>query len=86
MTALAISLRCLKHPLTVTCILVLLLNDHLLKGTIPSILTGKLSDFAGLFFFPFLFAALLGLGLDRARVNRILKKMPPVQLVAKEVS
>jgi len=33
-------------------LLLLLLNDHILKYTFPSILTGKLSDFAGLFIFP----------------------------------
>lgn len=31
------------------------INDHFLKGSkFPSILTGKISDFCGLFFFPFL--------------------------------
>jgi len=28
------------------------LNDHLLKGLFPGMVTGKLSDFAGLVFFP----------------------------------
>ncbi len=57
---LARSLRALGHPLTAACVLLLLLNDHLLKAISPSPLTGKLSDFAGLFFFPFLLAAFLG--------------------------
>jgi hypothetical protein len=35
-------------------IVVLILNDHVLKGNAPGWLTGKLSDFAGLLFFPFL--------------------------------
>ena len=30
------------------------LNDHYLKWAYPSVLTGKLSDFAGLVFFPLL--------------------------------
>jgi hypothetical protein len=30
----------------------LALNDHLLKGIFPGFITGKLSDFAGLVFFP----------------------------------
>ena len=39
----------------------LAVNDHLLKGAdvLPSILTGKISDFAGIFFFPLLLTALL---------------------------
>ena len=28
------------------------LNDHVLKGAFPGLITGKLSDFAGLVFFP----------------------------------
>ena len=46
------SLACLQHPLTLLSIAILLLNDHVLKVVSPSWLTGKLSDFAGLFFFP----------------------------------
>ncbi len=68
MTCLSVSLRGLKHPLTLTSIGLLLLNDHVLKAAMPSDLTGKLSDLAGLFFFPFLLAALLSLPLDRLRV------------------
>lgn len=59
-----IALRCLQNPLTWLSIILLLLNDHLLKVVAPSWLTGKLSDFAGLFFFPFLLAAALSLLLD----------------------
>ena len=62
------SLRCLSHPLALTSLALLLLNDHWLKQAAPSALTGKLSDFAGLFFFPFLLSALLGLALSRWRV------------------
>jgi hypothetical protein len=42
-------------------ILLLLGNDHLLKGSglLPGWLTGKLSDLAGLFFFPILLVTLL---------------------------
>lgn len=39
---------------------VLVLNDHVLKHVCPSTLTGKLSDFAGLFLFPILAGALAG--------------------------
>ncbi len=50
------SLRCLQHPATWLSIALLLVNDHVLKVLYPSWITGKLSDFAGLFFFPFLLA------------------------------
>jgi hypothetical protein len=67
MKTLDTSLRCLVHPATLSCVLLLLLNDHVLKAAAPSWITGKLSDFAGLFFFPFLLAALLSVVLDRVR-------------------
>jgi hypothetical protein len=51
------SLRCLQQPTTLLSIVLLLLNDHILKIVVPSWLTGKISDFAGLYFFPFLVAA-----------------------------
>lgn len=54
----------LTHPVVVLAIVTLLVNDHVLKGNAPGWLTGKLSDFAGLLFFPFLataFAAVLHL-------------------------
>ncbi len=65
MNAFTISLRALKHPLSLASISLLLLNDHVLKTAAPSILTGKMSDFAGLFFFPFLLAAAISLLSDR---------------------
>src|SRR6187402_3574682 len=40
-------------------LVILLLNDFVLKGLYGNWLTGKLSDFAGLFIFPLFFAALL---------------------------
>src|SRR5688572_15378792 len=48
---------------------VLALNDHVLKGSglLPGVLTGKLSDFAGLIVAPLLLCALLGVRTDRAR-------------------
>jgi hypothetical protein len=50
----------LRHPLPLAAVAVLAVNDHLLKGAhlLPGWLTGKLSDFAGLFFFPVLLVAL----------------------------
>lgn len=60
----------LAHPATLAAVAVLLINDHVLKRLAPSVWTGKLSDFAGLFFFPFLLSAAVVLllrpgGLDR---------------------
>ena len=69
MDTLHIALRCLRHPATLVSIGLLLLNDHVLKAAAPSPLTGKLSDFAGLSFFPFVLAAALSLISDRVRVS-----------------
>lgn len=56
--------RPLLHPVAVLAIAVLLANDHWWKTAWPSWWTGKLSDFAGLTFFP----VLLALGLQALRV------------------
>jgi hypothetical protein len=42
----------LLHPVPIAAIGLLLLNDHFLKAQFPGPLTGKVSDFAGLVFFP----------------------------------
>lgn len=57
----------LAHPLPIAAVVVLAVNDHLLKGAgiLPGWVTGKLSDIAGLFFFPVLLAA-VGRGIARA--------------------
>ncbi len=49
-------MRTFLRPWTVGAVAVLLLNDHVLKGSglLPEVVTGKLSDVAGLFFFPIL--------------------------------
>lgn len=49
----------LTHPIPVLAIGVLLLNDHWLKSEWGHPLTGKLSDVAGLLFFPLLLVALV---------------------------
>lgn len=51
------------HPAVLAAVVVVAVNDHLLKGSglLPGAVTGKLSDVAGLFFFPVLVAALLAL-------------------------
>ena len=49
----------LCHPLPLAAVLLMTVNDHVLKGSgvVPSALAGKLSDLAGLFFFPLVLAA-----------------------------
>jgi len=44
----------LLHPIALVAIAVLLVNDHALKAAYPGWWTGKLSDAAGLSFFPLL--------------------------------
>jgi hypothetical protein len=65
-----VPLACLAHPASLSAVGCLLLNDHVLKGRAPAVLTGKLSDFAGLFFFPYLVGLVLGLA-SRAEPSRV---------------
>ncbi|GAB1819998.1 hypothetical protein [Herbidospora sp. RD11066] len=53
------------HPLTVLALVVLVVNDHVLKAAFPGFVTGKLSDMAGLILFP----PLLDLALRRPKVS-----------------
>lgn len=53
-----IASRTLAHPIAIGAIALLVLNDHVLKAAYPGFVTGKLSDFAGLVFFPLLLAAM----------------------------
>lgn len=55
------SLDLLLRPASVLSIALLALNDHVLKTHTPGFITGKLSDFAGLYFFPFFVFALAAL-------------------------
>lgn len=71
MRSLENSLCCLAHPVSFLSIGLLILNDHVLKIVVPSWLTGKLSDFAGLFFFPFLLAIIFGIAFRRASPKTI---------------
>lgn len=48
----------LLTPLFLLGLSTLLLNDFVLKYEYPNVLTGKLSDFAGLFIFPIFFSAI----------------------------
>ncbi len=56
-----VALRCLAHPWSIAALALLALNDHMWKGAGPGWLTGKVSDVAGLFYFPFLVAAVCAL-------------------------
>lgn len=58
------SLRAIAHPLSIASILFLILNDHVLKPLYASWWMGKLSDFTGLFFFPFVLSAFLSVPLE----------------------
>jgi len=55
------------HPAVLLAVTALMLNDHLLKGLHPGLLTGKLSDVAGLVFFPVLLQGLWELALSVLR-------------------
>jgi hypothetical protein len=68
----AMSLSPLASPAFWAALGVLLLNDHVLKraGILPGVVTGKLSDFAGLVVAPVLLATLLG-GLRRPVVRAL---------------
>lgn len=48
----------LTSPFFLVALALLLVNDHLLKGAMPGVLTGKLSDLVGLFAFAWLFFVL----------------------------
>jgi hypothetical protein len=49
----------LLHPVFLTNLIILLLNDHYLKGYHNNWITGKLSDFCGVFVFAVFFIAIL---------------------------
>ncbi|MFQ6601265.1 hypothetical protein [Flavobacterium sp. C3NV] len=52
------NLNRLAHPVFLVSLLILLLNDFILKTVFHNYLTGKLSDFAGLLAFPFFWSVL----------------------------
>jgi hypothetical protein len=56
----------LLHPVALASLVALLVNDHVLKQTWPGVLSGKLSDAAGMVLFPLVLHALLEIGLDAA--------------------
>ena len=56
----------LLHPLALAAVALLIVNDHFLKQAYPGFVTGKLSDFAGLVFFPLLLVAAYEVGASAA--------------------
>lgn len=69
-------MTCLAHPTSFISILLLLFNDLIFKYYWPGWISGKLSDLAGLYFFPFLIGVLLSLfpkrlGLHPEKVGKI---------------
>ncbi len=67
--SLARALNCLAHPTSLMCIIALIVNDMVVKYLWPSWFSGKLSDFAGLYFFPFLLGVLISLILRHRDIN-----------------
>ncbi|GAA2189399.1 hypothetical protein [Micromonospora lupini] len=59
------TLAWLCHPATLLALVVLVVNDHVLKAAFPGLVTGKLSDVAGLVLAPPLVAVLLTLLVPR---------------------
>jgi len=49
------------HPVTLACVLLLVVNDWVLKRHWPGVVTGKLSDIAGLVFAPLVLSGVIGL-------------------------
>jgi len=63
--ALQRSLQALTHPVTIGAVLLLLINDHVLRVGWPSWWTGKLGDAAWLAFFPLIAALVFSIILPR---------------------
>ena len=57
-------------PWPLIAVAVLIFNDHYLKHAWPSFVTGKLSDIAGVFFFPIFLCAIWNLALNFAALFR----------------
>jgi hypothetical protein len=52
----------LLHPVALTAVAVMIMNDHYAKAHFSGMVTGKVSDFAGLVYFPLLVASLIDAG------------------------
>lgn len=58
------------HPVALLGLTLLVFNDHVLKRSHPGVLTGKLSDIAGLIVFPLMILAVLDLIVSLKRRRR----------------
>ncbi len=65
--ALRVALAWLAQPVSLACLTLFILNDHVLKAEFASWWTGKLSDVAGLVFAPALLAVAVAVLAPRAR-------------------
>ncbi len=57
----------LVHPIAVVSVVALVVNDRFVKQTWPGLVSGKLSDVAGMVFFPLLLVGLVELAAAAAR-------------------
>lgn len=62
----------LLRPSSLAALALLALNDHVLKARFPGFWTGKLSDFAGLYFSPFFLVAVAVMALKAPGSRRTL--------------
>lgn len=60
----SVSLRLLSSPLGVFLLVIWFLNDVWIKSAYPGLISGKLSDFAGVFLTPHILTAIIGLALS----------------------
>ncbi len=60
------------HPVALTALVVLVVNDHILKDRYPGLATGKFSDFAGLALLPVLVVSTIELASRRRLSRRVL--------------
>jgi hypothetical protein len=74
--------RLLTHPVFTGSVALLAVNDHVLKGRWPSLITGKLSDISGVVMIAIAFTAITGRAALSSRITALaftlLKTWPPV--------
>jgi len=58
------------HPVPLSAVFLMSLNDHWLKYQFPGIFTGKLSDFCGVFYLPIFILALLAVFDELFKLNK----------------
>jgi len=65
------SLAWLAHPISLGALVVLIVNDHVLKAAFPGVVTGKVSDVAGLVVAPPFLASMVLLAVGRLSPGRV---------------